>query len=431
MRKVLYVTHNHHTVRPGGVEIYLDELYRAIKGAGAFEPFLIARVDSESDAAQRHAGTRFAVADTDPNLYFIHTRRGEFDTLLWTARDKRLYTEDWRTFLHAIEPDVVHFHHVAWLGHDLLHETRRMLPGIPIVFTLHDFGAICHNGGQMIRTNFQELCTHASPRRCQHCFPLKTVQHFFLRERFIRAALDNVDLFISPSLQLRERYIEWGIDPGRIRYEDNGRIPCVALPDPPRAGRRRRIGFFGQITLSKGVDVLLEAVRVLVQRGVDVQLVLNGSDLDSAPEDLQERIATLLQETSGSVEFAGSYQQNQLPRLMSAIDWVIVPSIWWENAPLVIQEAKMHRRPVICGHIGGMAEKVSDGVDGLHFRVHDLHSLADTIARAVDSPDLWDQLRARIGDPHPMQEHLAAITDIYDELLAGTRPGPSASVAHA
>ena len=51
---------------------------------------------------------------------------------------------------------------------------------------------------------------------------------------------------------------------------------------------------------------------------------------------------------------------------MAEVDWVVVPSIWWENAPLVIQEAFRHRRPVICGDIGGMAEMVRDGVDGLH-----------------------------------------------------------------
>ena len=56
---------------------------------------------------------------------------------------------------------------------------------------------------------------------------------------------------------------------------------------------------------------------------------------------------------------------------MAEIDWVVVPSIWWENSPLVIQEAFLHGRPVICSDIGGMAEKVEHEVNGLHFRVGD------------------------------------------------------------
>ena len=100
---------------------------------------------------------------------------------------------------------------------------------------------------------------------------------------------------------------------------------------------------------------------------------------------------------------------------MSEIDWVVVPSVWWENSPLVIQEAFMQRRPVICSDIGGMAEKVTDGVDGLHFRAGDPQSLADTIERAVGTPGLWDRLRAGIGEVHPLGRHVANLTDLYDE----------------
>ena len=64
---------------------------------------------------------------------------------------------------------------------------------------------------------------------------------------------------------------------------------------------------------------------------------------------------------------------------MAETDWVVVPSRWWENSPLVIQEAFMHGRPVICSGIGGMAEHVQDRVSGLHFEVGDDQSLADVI----------------------------------------------------
>jgi glycosyltransferase involved in cell wall biosynthesis len=95
----------------------------------------------------------------------------------------------------------------------------------------------------------------------------------------------------------------------------------------------------------------------------------------------------------------------------------VVPSIWWENSPLVIQEAMMFRRPVICSDIGGMAENVTDGVNGLHFRVGDPDSLADTIRRATGTPELWDELRAQITDPHPMAQHLEFITRLYRGLV--------------
>ncbi len=52
---------------------------------------------------------------------------------------------------------------------------------------------------------------------------------------------------------------------------------------------------------------------------------------------------------------------------MQSVDAVLVPSIWWENSPVVIQEALANGRPVICSDIGGMAENVRPGHDGFHF----------------------------------------------------------------
>jgi glycosyltransferase involved in cell wall biosynthesis len=409
------------------METYAVELYQAIRDTGEFEPTFVSRIGPPHSPDTAHGGTRFALADEDPNVYYFYTRADEFDKVLWTARSKQLYTDDWREFLRVVEPDVVHFHHSAWLGYDMIRETRNTLPHVPIVYTLHEFVPICHHSGQMVRTETYELCYEASPRRCNQCFPKIPVQAFFLRERFIKSAFELVDMFVAPSEHLRRTFIEWGLPPEKIRFESYGRIPATAVPDPPDAGRRRRIGFFGQVNPYKGVDVLLEAMKILDQENADVQLLLRGANLELQRPALQEKIARLLKETSGSVRFTGRYEQAELPGLLSAVDWVIVPSIWWENAPLVIQEAMMHRRPVICSEIGGMAEQVHDGVNGLHFRVRDPYSLADTIRRAVNSPELWDEIRSRITDPHPMDAHVRVITGMYDEL--GMQAAPNAFAA--
>jgi len=96
---------------------------------------------------------------------------------------------------------------------------------------------------------------------------------------------------------------------------------------------------------------------------------------------------------------------------MAAADWVVVPSVWFENAPLVILEAFRHRRPVICGGIGGMAELVTDGVDGLHAPVGDPAGLAAVLRRAAEEPGLWDRLVAGIRPPPDLDDvarrHLA------------------------
>jgi glycosyltransferase involved in cell wall biosynthesis len=422
--KVLYVGSNHPRNRPGGAEIYAHELYRTIRLDDAFEAVFVAKVGPPVSVDLKPDGSRFSLAGADPNDYYLHTETDEFDRLIWTARDKRLYTRDWRAFLRAQAPDIVHFQHSLFLGYDMIRETRRTLPHAVIVYTLHEFIPICHHQGQMVRTETLQPCQAASPRRCHQCFPEISTEAFFLRERFIKAAFDLVDMFIVPSEHARERYIDWGIPAEKIEHHDYGRIPVASAPDPPDAGRRNRIGFFGQITRYKGVDVLLEAMQILAGRDTPVALLLRGANLERTPLAFQERIHTLLAETAGNVRFLGRYEQADLPHLLAAVDWVIVPSIWWETGPLVIHEALMHHRPVICSDIGAMLERITDGVNGLHFRTGDPHNLADTIEHALTTPGLWQALRDQITPPHPMNAHLTTLTSLYHTLLSrAAQPG--------
>ena len=81
-----------------------------------------------------------------------------------------------------------------------------------------------------------------------------------------------------------------------------------------------------------------------------------------------------------SLGTVGPYTQAELPSLMKSAHWMIVPSRWWENSPMVILEAAKHGLPVICSNIGGMQEKVADGVTGVHFKARRADSLADALA---------------------------------------------------
>ena len=76
----------------------------------------------------------------------------------------------------------------------------------------------------------------------------------------------------------------------------------------------------------------------------------------------------------------------------------------------------MYGRPVICSDIGGMAEKVRDGIDGLHFRAGDHDSLAEAIANAATSRDLWSRLRSRRPDVYTMDDQVTALTKLYEKL---------------
>lgn len=416
--RVLYVVHNHPTLYPGGAEAYALELYEAMREVPEVEPVLLARIGSNV-ARQRvaHPGTPFSSVNGDPNQHFIFTETEHFDFFTLTSRDKSLYSRHLTDFLLAHRPDVVHLQHTHFIGLDLLSQIRRVLPEAAVVYTLHEFLPICHRDGQMVRTFGNELCEEASPRRCHECFPEISEQSFFLRRRFVQAQFENVDRFIAPSAQLMEKYLRWGIEPERIEVEEYGRrAPAVRAPEPRQTKEPVNLGFFGQLSHFKGGKLMLEAMSLL-DEGVDAHLWLYGANLELQAQEFQEEFAAMHEALRGRVTFRGPYDHAELPKLMAELHWVLVPSIWWENSPLVIQEAFFHRRPIICSDVGGMAEKVRDGVDGIHFRVNDAHSLAGTIETATGSPRLWRTLRDGIREPYAMDEHVTHLLDTYGDLV--------------
>ena len=156
-----------------------------------------------------------------------------------------------------------------------------------------------------------------------------------------------------------------------------------------------------------------------------IRLYVHGANLDLQLEDFQRQFRASLEACRESVTFVGSYAPRDIPELMGNIDWVVVPSLWWENSPLVIQEAFMHQRPVLCSNIGGMAEKVTDGKDGLHFRVNDPYDLAETMLKASEDAGLWSRLRSGIAPVYRIEDCVEAHVAIYDALTDQKRRASS------
>jgi glycosyltransferase involved in cell wall biosynthesis len=421
--RVLYVLHNHPAVHPGGGETYGYELYRAMRESNELEPILVARTGSSPRLAAPsldRADTRFSSADADPNQYLVSTDVGHFDYFYVTSGEKRLYSDDFTKFLRAQSPDVVHFQHLLFIGYDLILQTRRILPNVPILHTLHDYRAMCHRDGRMVRTRWDELCRESSPRRCNECFPHISRGDFFMRDRFIKTCFSQVDLFLAPSRFLMERYVDWGIPREKIGIADYGRRRWERLPAVDEERPRLKLGFFGALHPHKGLDTLVQAMDILAEEETGAHLWIHGADLAAQPLDFQDELTGLLEgnaERGRNVTLGGPYDQTDLPKLIADIDWVVVPSRWWEGSPLVVQEAFLAGRPVICSDIGGMAEKVTHEVNGLHFRVGDPLDLAETLLRAVTIPGLWERLAGGIPSVPDIGEHVADLAGMYRELM--------------
>jgi L-malate glycosyltransferase len=183
-----------------------------------------------------------------------------------------------------------------------------------------------------------------------------------------------------------------------------------------------------QLTPWKGQDDAVRVVAALAERGVSARLVLGGSakfvaagtrfDNRAFEQQLVDLVRALGVEDR--VIFAG--EREDVPDLLGAVDVLLVPS-WREAFGRIAAEAMAMGRPVVATDVGGPAEIVRDGVDGLLLAPRDPARWADAVERLLADPDLRKQMgesgRERARAEFGAERHVAALLDAYAELAAG------------
>ncbi len=358
--------------------------------------------------------------------------------------------------LDAVQPDVVHVHNLLNLSFELpaLARTR----GIPVVATLHDYTLVCASGGQRLHRAEQHVCHTIDLDRCARCFrqspfyaqmsvgrtlpagplhflaraatrllpaavlertgqtagraigPSVTAADMAQRQEAARKVFDDVDLFVAPSESLADEYRRLGVDANKLRVSDYGFPELASEPERP-ASDRLRVGYVGSIVWHKGVHVLIEAAAKLLPAS-GWQISIHGS-LEVSPDYVaaQKRAAEGL-----PVRFMGPFDRNQMADVFSQIDVLVVPSLWLENSPLVIHEAFMAGVPVIGSRIGGTADLIRDGVNGLLYDPTSATALRDTLQCLIDDPDRLTQLTPRAGEVKTIQDDAREWRAIYADI---------------
>ncbi|MFZ4407540.1 MAG: glycosyltransferase [Paracraurococcus sp.] len=383
--RIAVLSHTHPSISKGGAEIAAYSLYTGLRQLGLDAVFIAAcsRQDRRRLCLDP-AHERAVFYDSAEYDHFYHLGTPE----IWAQLRAILVADDVRT---------VSVHHFLHFG---LNALRSLMaePQWDTLVTLHEFLAICHHHGQMITRPARLLCDASSPAACAACYPERTRQQFEMRRDLFLDTLGKAAGFVSPSRFLADRFVDWGLPRQRIAVVENGLMGHAATPaaKPRQPDAPWVFGFFGQINPFKGVDTLLRAVEALAARpelAGRLRIRIHGNLIGQPPEFIARFNAML--ETCPLLSYAGPYNNAAVGRLMQACDYVLVPSNWWENSPVVIQEAFAAGRPVICSGIGGMAEKVKDGICGLHFGVGDHADLARVIQAAADA-ELHARLRAGV-----------------------------------
>jgi len=393
--RILVMAHAHPDFSLGGGEIAAYNLFKAYsENNNVEEAWYLGRAD-------RARGATGAISLRRPNEYLWE--QSVHDWHMMKAVHQESLTTWFADLIRALKPTVVHTHHYAHMGLEYLRVIKQVDPTIRIMMTLHEYMAICSNNGQMIKTGDFKLCNRESYDECHRCFPNRPAEDFWLRKHTFMKHFALIDQFVSPSEFLRQRYIDWGLAPEKIVVIENGQADEPPLPPRPLAENetRNRFGFFGQINPFKGLDVLLEALTLMPKsERKKIVLEVHGANLEHQSPDFQQKIeelrAPLIKQ--GVVQWVGPYQPHELRSRMAGVDWVIVPSIWWENSPMVIQEAKVHGRPLLVSNIGGMAEKIENNIDGIAIAAGNRMEWRNILSRE-DITTLFDELVKNITKP--------------------------------
>jgi len=434
--RILLVLHDFLPAHPSGTEVYTGQLALALRERG-HEVEIFA---TEKDVSRPHlrldrrVWQGIVVHELVNNLFYDDFR----ETWDWPPA-----VAAFRRVLDGFRPDVVHVMHLLYLSLGVVEEACER--GLPVFFTLHDFWLQCARFGQRIHAD-GSICHAIDFERCGTCLArLKFAQTPLQRgaaravarvrsatgldlaplarggagllglhgrakgahepapereramaramatrdEELRRRLVPSVERFLAPSRFLRERFVDWGIPAERIAHFPNGvdleRFGGVARTRADRV----RVAFLGTLAPHKAPHLLVEAwSRLSADLRERASLTLYGPahHFPDYVADLERAAA------AAGARLAGPIASDDVPRALAQIDLLVVPSVWYENAPLSILEARATRTPLVVSDLGGMAELVEPGRDGWRFRPGDAADLAEKLARVIADPSLLRQL---------------------------------------
>jgi glycosyltransferase involved in cell wall biosynthesis len=375
--------------------------YAAVEPDPSGVPYAISERDD--------AGVRLVGVHNRPHGLLDHGRPDrELDDTPITAAFERVMDD--------FGPDVVHFHNLHNLGAALLDVAAAR--GVPSYFTTHNYWLVCPRAYLLRGDN--SLCGGPGDAGgdCASCVGSQDTGAYQDRLATIRDAFSrSISACLAVSHGVRRTLIDQGYPADALDVVRQS-VPAedelwesVGRDRPP--GRVQddaiTIGFFGSVYEHKGAQLLARAAQLT---DAPVRIKIHG--------EIPPRMATLLQsiDERGVVELCGKFSPSELPRALRGVDVAALPSLWWDCAPLVAGECLAARVPVLAPRMGGLAEAIRDGVDGLAFDGGDAEGLARAIGRLASEPGLLESLQAGIAAPRGF----GAYVDELEAYYGGARP---------
>lgn len=281
---------------------------------------------------------------------------------------------------------------------------------IPVILTLTDFWLMCPRG--IASTSQGNLCTGSSDgKKCiSDCYGELWSSRIRQRFAMVTHVFSLVSRVVFPTVFLKSMFSE-KIFSGKsdlIRFGNDYRYVRLNT----RLYHEKSdvtLGFLSSFLPHKGVHILIKA---FIQADQDnLSLKIYGDPLHEMEYYNQLREESV----NHRIEFLGRYRNDDMDTILNDLDVVVLPSLWWENTPLVMLRALAHKVPVIVSDFPGMTEIIHDDENGFVFKPGDCNDLRKILEKIGRNPSLLNTIKNNITYTKRIEEEAFEYECIYYE----------------
>jgi len=298
-----------------------------------------------------------------------------------------------KKILKSEKADVVHINNFRGLSISIFSAVNSLK--IPLIFTIHDYSMVCLMS--TLLNSSENICTNPT-RLCK------------IYVKIQKLIVDNKPgMVTAPSQFIIDKLKETGLFKGTKTLK----FPLgIELKSIKTAKEYNIINvlYVGGLSWHKGVHILINAFNSLDYKNIRLHIIGKGKNEDEIRK---------LTSSDKRIIYHGFVLDKDLKGLYQKANVTVVPSIWYDNSPMVIYESLMHGSPVIGSRIGGIPELVEEGYNGFLFEAGNVGELKKIFENILhDTPQLQrlEEGAYESSKKYDINEHIRNLEKIYRDI---------------
>lgn len=267
------------------------------------------------------------------------------------------------SILKKEKPDLVLSHNILGLGYSILKAIKIL--ELNHIHTIHDVQLIEPSGILFPNSNLDSFKNK-------------------IYSVFTKNIFKNVKKIVSPSEILLKLHQKRGFFPFAETRVIKNPIKFKNLEIKNKDIKELRCLYLGQLESHKGIDILIQTFKKLVSNQFNLTIAGRGS--------LEKKIKNICLLVN-NIDFYGSYNAEQEEELFKNHDVLIMPTLCFENSPMVIYEAMQNAIPVVVSKIGGIPELITEEENGFLFKTGDAEELINKLNYIYENKNLIPNMR--------------------------------------